>query len=258
MIHLASGTSQLNPLERFGLAVMVEASGLLVVEAPSPSVVTLDISDRPGTTKTALSPESGDGEIRVFREALAELGAVAGAVKEQRSTEQDRHGRVPSAVNPMVEAGVHQAPRINLAGRALREAVVAQASTRLVRVMAPWPRGRRWAAAFTHDLDVVSGWPLFTTLRLAELAGKGEVGLALQVAGAALKSVVADPVSRGVREILGTERELGIVSTWFILAGEPSLGSISRGDVTYSLGSGRAQRILDSVVAGGHEIGLHG
>ncbi|MEP7324917.1 MAG: hypothetical protein ABI836_03125, partial [Gemmatimonadota bacterium] len=38
----------------------------------------------------------------------------------------------------------------------------------------------------------------------------------------------------------------------------PSLGSISRGDVTYSLESGRAQRILESVVAGGHEIGLHG
>jgi hypothetical protein len=125
-------------------------------------------------------------------------------------------------------------------------------------VIAPWPRGRRWAAAFTHDLDVVSGWPLFTALRLAELGRKGQVALALQVAGAALKSVAADPVSRGVGDILRIEQEFGIISTWFILAGEPSFGSIARGDVTYSLESARARRILDSVIAGGHEIGLHG
>lgn len=258
MIHLASVLTQLNPLERFGLTVLVEASGLLVIETPSPRVVSMALLDRPGSAVAKLQVEQGDGEVRVSRQALAMFGALAGAVDEQRSEERDKHDRVPSLVNPLVQAGAADAPWINSAGRELREAVMVQADRRVVRVIAPWPQGRRWAAAFTHDLDVVSGWPLFTTLRLAELGKKGQVSLALQVAGAALKSVAADPVSRGVRDILRIEQEFGITSTWFILAGVPSIGSITRGDVTYSLDSARARRILESVIAGGHEIGLHG
>ena len=52
-----------------------------------------------------------------------------------------------------------------LEGRGDHELVQDAAGRRAVRYLAPWPEGRRWAAAITHDLDIVSGWPLFTTLR---------------------------------------------------------------------------------------------
>lgn len=258
MIHLAPSSPPLSSLERFGLTVLVDASGLLLVEAPSPRIITLHIGQHPGNDLASLRIEQGPGEVRVSREALERLGALAGAVREQQSVFSDKHGRVPSTANPMVEAGDIRAPLINAAGRALRDAVVAQSADRAVRVIAPWPQGRRWAAAFTHDLDVVGFWPLFTALRLAELSRKGQVGLALQVAGSAIRSVAANPVEAGVGEILRVELDLGIASTWFILAGVPSLRSISRGDVTYAVGNTRARRILESVQAGGHEIGLHG
>jgi hypothetical protein len=34
-----------------------------------------------------------------------------------------------------------------------------------VRLAEPWPEGRRWAAVFTHDLDVVALWPVFAAAR---------------------------------------------------------------------------------------------
>ena len=65
-------------------------------------------------------------------------------------------------------------PIVSGAGARLREAVVQAAGTRPVRVLAPWPDGHRWCAALTHDVDVVSAWPAFTALRVAELVCKGQ------------------------------------------------------------------------------------
>ena len=74
-----------------------------------------------------------------------------------------------------------------------------------LRAIIAWPlgersAGRRWAAALTHDLDVVDHWPAFTLLRLTELTRRGHVGLSLEVAGAALGSILRDPVARAVDE----------------------------------------------------------
>lgn len=259
MIYLAAARSQLTPLEQFGLTVLVDLSGLLPVDSPAESVVSLSLAE--GTAPGAGQPivfAVEPGSVRVSRAALAQLAGVAGAVAEQESTAEDNHQRVPSQVNAVVAAGRTQSPWVDASAREFRESVLRAAGNRPVRTVAPWPGGHRWAAAFTHDLDVVRYWPLFTGLRLAELARKGEVGQVLRTGAGAVGSLLTDPVSAGVREILAIEREHGITSTWFVIAGTPSIGSTLKGDVTYSVDSPAARRILAAISEGGHEIGLHG
>jgi hypothetical protein len=186
------------------------------------------------------------------------VAEIAGAAAEQRSTVRDRFGRVPSSINALAAAGSEREPIISRFGAALSRAVVDVAERRPIRLLAPWPHGKRWAACFTHDLDVVQRWPVFTALRLAELAQKGDVRRATAVLGAAARSAFADPVFQAVQDVLRVERDAGVRSSWFILCGTPSWKTMRAGDLTYLPESAAARRILAAVVADGHELGLHG
>jgi peptidoglycan/xylan/chitin deacetylase (PgdA/CDA1 family) len=104
----------------------------------------------------------------------------------------------------------------------------------------------------------VSGWPLFALLRWTELVRKGEFGRAASAVGAGLGAVGAGPVRQGVESILALEREAGVRATWYVLAGIPTLRSWRKGDVTYRLDAPETRRLLELILAGGHEIGLHG
>jgi len=267
VISLPANASALPPLARFGLDVLVDLSRLL----PAPEhagAVRLRVhhggAANPAPTDVAgwmardwtLRP--GDGELSVHVEALAVLGAVAGMADEQRSAARDRFDRVPSSENRLVRASLERRAVVSRAARSLRELVVRAAGRRRVLVAAPWPDGRRWAAAFTHDLDAVAAWPVFTALRLVELARKGELATGARAAGAALAAVGRAPLQRAAREVLAEERRHRIRGTWFVLCGTPTLRTMRRGDITYTPESAGARRILELVAADGHEIGLHG
>jgi peptidoglycan/xylan/chitin deacetylase (PgdA/CDA1 family) len=259
VIYVEAARHRLSPLEQFGLTVLVDLSGLLRAENPMEKVVSLELNDAPANPiGQPVVLERNNGTVSISRNLLALAGSVAGALAEQESTEEDQHQRVPSSVNAMVAAGATQSPWLDAVARSLREAVVSRSAGHVVRTIAPWPDGHRWAAAFTHDLDVVRGWPLFSGLRLLELVGKGEMVQALRAGGSALVSALRDPIGQGVREILDVEREHAIVSTWFIIAGKPSIAAFRRGDVTYSVEATATRRILSSILQGGHEIGMHG
>jgi hypothetical protein len=196
--------------------------------------------------------------VRVPRAVLQVVIDVAGAAAEQRSTERDRYRRVPSSANPLVREGLERDPVIQRAALVLQAAARKAAGRRAFRTVAAWPQGRRWAAAFTHDLDVVSWWPAFTLLRLAELARKGALPRIASVVASALSSAGFDPVMHGVVGVLNHEVNAHIRSTWFILCGTPTLKTMRAGDLTYNPESAKARGIIAQVRAIGHEIGLHG
>lgn len=234
------------------------------VEDPAAEVVVLQLSEQvPDRELRAWVAEDwliapGDGVVQVPRTALRWVTALAGAGAEQRSPLRDRHQRVPSTVNPMVAAGLEREPVVSQAARTLQRAVFAAAGRRPARRLAPWPNGKRWAAAFTHDLDVVWWWPLFTSLRLVELARKGQGTRFLQAARAALGAAGRDPVWRGASEVLDVDRRHGVAATWFVLCGRPTARTVRAGDLTYLPESARARKILGAVGAMGHEVCLHG
>ncbi len=281
MIHLTRPNPPLTPVEQFGWDVLLDLSRLVAIDgvrgAPdaaggppgSPDVVAVDLQPDAATQPTgddgrgAIATLSRgydlrDGVVSVPRALLRAVSDVGGAGLEQRVTAVDRHGRVPSIDNPAVAAGREREPVVSTAAHALRTAVENAAGHRPVLTVAPWPDGRRWAAAFTHDVDVVAVWPIFTALRLAELVAKGQLRTAGAVVRAAGGHVLRDPVMLGVSEVLHIEHRAGVTSTWFVLCGTPTLDSFRQGDLTYRPTSARARALFRAVRDGGHEMGLHG
>jgi len=263
VIRRDTGGAPLPPELGFGLDVLVDQSRLLPVTDEAADVVRLEVSDSFAPSLADWSAgawgyEIADGVVRVPRAALAHVTAVAGARADQVTAARDRFGRVPSAVHPLVLAGREREPVVTQAAVALRAAVRRAAERRPVRVLAPWPGGRRWAAAFTHDVDVVAGWPAFTALRLVELGRKRQVGRAARVVAAALGAVGRDPAWRGTADVLASERAAGATATWFVLTGTPTWATMRDGDLTYRPESTAARRIIAAIGAAGGEVGLHG
>jgi len=149
-------------------------------------------------------------------------------------------------------------PVVGDAAARLREAVVASADRRPTAFLTPWPDGKRWAAAITHDLDVVDLWPVFTALRMAELARKGQGRRVAQTAWSAITAIGRNPVQRALRALLDAERERGIVSSWFVLCGTPSFRTMRAGDLTYRPEGRGARAALRALLDHGCEINLHG
>ncbi len=278
MIRLDSRPS-LSAAERYGLTTLVDLSRLLIVdekpESAGADVVHVTVDPDNGDEGTARARlvhgqwafAVREGEVGVPRSLACAVTDIAGAGVEQRTSGRDRHGRVPSSENPLVAVGGDGArwrdPVVSRCAVALRRAVVEAAERRPVRVLAPWPEGKRWAVALTHDLDVVAWWPLATALRLAELVRAGHVVSGVRVGAAAVVGALATmlddaPVWHGVREVLAAELAHQIRSTWFVLSGTPTLATLRAGDLSYRPESRAARRILAAVWSGGHEIGLHG
>ena len=264
MIRLP-GTGTLSAPDRRALSLLTDLARLIPVADAAADVVTLDLTDRPAAFDSlrgwrdggwGIAP--GDGVIHVARAALCLVADVVDAARERTGSTRDRFGRVPSTANALVAEGIEREPIVSQAAAALRAAARAAAGRRALRLAAPWPDGRRWAVAVTHDLDVVQWWPAFTALRLAELARKGAWGRAARTGMAAIGAIGSNPVSQGITALLDAEHTRSVHSTWFILCGTPSWRTFLAGDLTYRPEAKAARAVLDAVVRDGHAIGLHG
>lgn len=265
MLRLPGAAAPLGASERYALELLADLGRLVPVDDPAADVVRVEVAegpDEPGSFAAAAARgwdlTVRDGAVAVPRSLLRLLAGVATARAERQSDARDRHGRVPPAANALVAEGLERDPVVSRAARALREAVVRAAGPRPVYLATPWPGGRRWAAAITHDLDIASWWPLFTGLRVAELAGKGELGLTLRVLGAAAGAVAGDPVTAGAAALLEDESARGVPATWFVICGTPTMATFTAGDITYLPEARRPSGIVRAALAAGHALGLHG
>lgn len=263
MIRIGDLRSRLTSTETFGLDTLVDLSRLVPVDDSVADVVRLEVTESAVGTlhechQRGWYLQAIDGCVTIPRPVLALVAEVAGGVAEQRTQARDRFGRPPSAENALVRAGVERTPVISEAAVKLREAARSAAGARPMRLVAPWPAGRRWAAAITHDLDIVAFWPLFTLLRSAELARTGHGTRIRAVLSAAIGAAGRDPIGSGVATILERERSHDVASTWFILCGTPTLATFRAGDLTYRPESAAARKILQQLAESGSEIGLHG
>jgi len=264
MIRLP-GTGTLSAPDRRALSLLTDLARLIPVADAAADVVTIDLTDRPPRFDSLRSwRDAGwgiaptDGVIHVARSALRLVADVVDAARERTASTRDRFGRVPSTENAIVAEGLEREPIVSKAAAALRAAAGAAAGRRPLRLAAPWPDGRRWAVAVTHDLDVVEWWPAFTALRLAELARKGAWGRAARTGMAAIGAIGRNPVFQGIAALLEMERDRGVHSTWFVLCGTPAWRTFLAGDLTYRPEATPARAVLEAVLRDGHAIGLHG
>jgi len=266
VIQLPDLTS-LPAAERFAIELLVDLSRLVRVGAAEVPIVRLVILSGGGAGETRgiqgwmdrhWGLEAGDGEVRIPRAALAAITAVAGVTTEQETDARDRYGRVPPERNALVAAGLERTPVVSAAGVALADAARRAAGRRPLRLLAPWPEGRRWAVALTHDLDVVRWWPAFTALRLTELARRGEWSRAARVLGALPRALATGPIRAALDEVIATESARRVRSSWFVLCGTPTFATMRAGDLTYHPESPLARRLLAEMARARGEIGLHG
>ena len=253
------------PDQRDQLILLTDLARLIPVTDPSADVVRIELMDRPESFASvsawraaAWGIEPGDGVVRLARAGLQLAWDLATSQAEIRSTARDKFDRVPAAANALVTAGLEREPVVSQMAVALRQAATRAAGRRPLQVSAPWPEGRRWAVALTHDLDVVALWPLFTGLRLLELGRKGHWRLAARAASHALRSIGRAPVERGAAGVLAAERARSIRSTWFVLCGTPTLQTFIDGDLTYRPEADATRRILAAIARQQHSFGLHG
>lgn len=264
VLRLASDSTPLTAADRHALDMLLDLTRLVRADEAIDAVQlrVVEGGHEPASLSALESRQWTIGrapdEVRIERGLLKVIIDVAGFVAEARSPQRDRFGRVPSTETPIVAAHLERRPVFSAVAAALRAAVVDVAQHRPVRLASPWPDGRRWAVALSHDLDVVDKWPVFTALRLAELLRRGEFRRAARVVGAAGAAVGRRPTLRGVRDVLRIEREHGIRSTWFILCGTPTFRTMRAGDLTYRPEGRSTRRILGEISSGGHELGLHG
>ena len=262
MLALTQDAS-LTPAERFALAVLVDLSTVLRCGTAGDVVRVVVVGDARDATYASLRGRAwgiagGDGLVTVERSMLRFVADVVGAEGEQRSTASDRFGRVPATDTRPVREGFEREPVVSLVASALARTARAAAGRRAFRLIDPWPDGKSWAVALTHDLDVVEWWPAFTVLRIAELARHGHALRAARVVNAALRAGREPVVWSALSQVLATEARDGVRSSWFVLCGRPTLATARAGDLTYRPDAPATRRIFDAVHAAGHEIGLHG
>lgn len=247
------------------LLLLTELARLIPVADQDAEVVRIELTDRPTTFASVgawraagWGIEPGDGVVRIASAGLQMAWDVVSATAELETTVRDQFDRVPAAANALVAAGLEREPLVSQAAVALRQAAIRAAGRRSLQVAAPWPDGRRWAVALTHDLDIVALWPAFTALRVAELGRKGHWRLAARAARHALRAIGRSPVEQGITNLLAAELARAVRSTWFILCSTPTLATLRAGDITYRPEAAATRRILSAVAHGKHAIGLHG
>ena len=255
--------ASLTPAERFALEVLLDLTTVLRCGTAGDVVRVAVVGDAHDVTCASLRSRewglaSSDGTVTVERSLLRFVADVAGAESEQRSTAADQFGRVPAAETRPVREGFAREPVVSVIATALAARARAAAGRRAFRVIDPWPQGKRWAAALTHDLDVVEWWPAFTMLRLAELVRHGRLPRAARVVAAALRAGREPVVWSALSDVLATESRHGVRSSWFVLCGKPTIATARAGDLTYRPEAPATRRIFDAIHAAGHEIGLHG
>ncbi|MGQ0721637.1 MAG: hypothetical protein ACT4PE_08705 [Candidatus Eiseniibacteriota bacterium] len=253
-----------DPEVAYGLGILVDLSRLLRVAetevgSAGPSVVRFELRDVPRAElidQGTLIVQSGVVGIPIA--AVRAAARIAGAAAEQGSLARDRHGRVPSQENELVKAGIEGQTVLARWARDLRLAAGRAVPGVSLWCVPPWPEGRRWAAAITHDLDVVTGWPALTVLRVAELVKGKHIRLAARALDAGMRALFSAPVHATVDHLLHVEGSAGAVATWFILCGDPDLGSMIAKDLTYRIDAKPVTHLLSRLREQGAEIGLHG
>lgn len=262
MLALTQDAS-LTPAERFALEVLVDLSTVLRCGTAGDVVRVVVVGDARDVTYASLRGREwgiagGDGLVTLERSLLRFVADVVGAESEQRSTVADKFGRVPATDTRPVRDGFEREPVVSAIASALARKARAVAGRRAFRLVDPWPNGKRWAAALTHDLDVVEWWPAFTLLRIAELVRHGHVLRGARVVRAAYQAGRGPVVWSAVSEVLAAESRHRVRSSWFVLCGRPTIATARAGDLTYRPDAPPARRIFDAIHEAGHEIGLHG
>lgn len=120
-----------------------------------------------------------------------------------------------------------------------------------------WPSGSKLAVALTHDVDILDKWSLYVFFRIFSLLKRGNFKTLFKMLLKLPKFIFSQDKSlRGINLILEQEKKMGFHSTFFFLAGKPSLRTILKSDITYSVK--KTKPAVERILNAQGEVGLHG
>lgn len=115
-------------------------------------------------------------------------------------------------------------------------------------------RGARFAIALTHDVDVPWRWTRTGIRAAAGRLRRGDWREASALAAVPLHRMRGTDPNWSFERIIGMERRAGVRSTFFVLVGHNHPADGPAPEVYERL----RPRVVEAVVAGGMEVGLHG
>lgn len=162
--------------------------------------------------------------------------------QEITMTARDVHGRFPYDASLQAALGCVGQPLVDV----YREALAERLEERGLPVQRTTWRGKSWAVALTHDVDLLRKRRLGTLVRaVGRMDGRR---------GAAVRQALMSPNPRlaSLDRLAGAERARGVGATYFF----KTPAARSRWDVPYELGP-TLRRQLAALEADGFEVGLH-
>ncbi|MEW5701099.1 MAG: polysaccharide deacetylase family protein [Candidatus Zixiibacteriota bacterium] len=175
-------------------------------------------------------------------------------IEEWRSQSMDRHRRYPAEEAWMVRTALIERPLVHDyaagVGRALH------LTHPIAREAVPWPGGRRFAVAFTHDIDrMAMHGPLWQDIGRAVkgLRSPGGIGAAIRRfrSRRRVRRGARDPFDTFAR-LIDLHHQHGFRATFFIINASPS-----RRNADYAISRPDVVQLLKLLRGRGFEIGLH-
>ncbi len=234
----------------------------ILYASPGPMQNSLyQVEEKSGRVYPGICAEKSESQWRIVCSAdLFASSFYLLTLQEERSGSGEKGGeRFLGESSWREEENAHHIPLVNHYFRILFELLQIVAREEGIPLISKrmWPSGSKLAVALTHDVDILDKWSLYVLFRIWVLLKKGSfealIRMFLKSPGFFLKG---NKSLRGIELLLERERKKGFNSTFFFLAGKPSLKTILKSDVTYPVRKAKpaANRILNA-----HgEVGLHG
>ncbi|HEX9751698.1 MAG TPA: polysaccharide deacetylase family protein [candidate division Zixibacteria bacterium] len=177
-------------------------------------------------------------------------------IEEWRSKASDQHGRFPAKRSWLVRHGLIETPVVHDYAAAIAGSIGLK--TPFDSSRANWCHDRRFAVAFTHDIDQLRmHGPLWQDVRRSIGALRFAGGRRTTAKRFRSRALTRDGRQRDpydtVDQLSQWHARNGNRATFFLINTKPSAT-----DADYSCGEPRIQSLIRSLTDQGHEVGLHG
>lgn len=205
--------------------------------------------------------EKGIIEAVFFVDIFASSFYFISLQEEIHSGKKDKHKRFKAEFSFRGDKNLIDYPIVNCYFKLFYDLIRKRYSNRNLPLLRKsfWPNGSSLAVVLTHDVDILEKWFLYSLYRAFQLLLRGKIGFFFLLLKNIFKSILAgENPAYSFELIKNMERQFDFDSTFFFLAGKPSLKSFLNTDITYDITNPRIKTVVEDFESNSGEVGLHG
>jgi len=181
--------------------------------------------------------------------------------EELQSDKKDKHKRFKAEFSFRKDKSLIDSPLVNLYFKVFFGLLRKRFFRRKLPLLRKsfWPGATPLAVVLTHDVDIMDKWVMYALYRAFQLLSKGGIGSFFGVLRNIWECIlIRKNPAHSFDFLIEKEKELNFGSSFFFLAGKPTLRSFLNQDVTYDISNQQNKAILKRILLDSHEVGLHG